>query len=116
MAVSEYSLNGSELLGRRLSKEFDGVSYLGVIVGWMPPCDAEEALYHAVYPDGDEEDLDAQELADLLVPHHSDARTPERLAAREKDLAHHASAWSRRWHKLHGSKELPCSQRGQVHS
>lgn len=99
MAVDQYSLDGSDLVGRRLSKKFEGVSYLGVIVSWMPPCSNEEALYHAVYHDGDEEDLDVHELTELLVPRHGDDKTPTRLARREKDLELHASAWRARWQR-----------------
>jgi hypothetical protein len=98
MAVGEYSLHGSDLLGRRLQKKFDGVSYLGVIVGFMPPCRNEEALYHAVYHDGDEEDLDVHEVTELLVRRDGDDKTPTRLARREKDLELHASAWRKRWY------------------
>ena len=96
-AVSEYKLEGSDMLGRRIVKEFDGITYLGVVVGWMPPCPEDDALYHAVYHDGDEEDLEACELKELLVPLDCEATTPQRLVHREKDLACHAASWKRRW-------------------
>lgn len=33
----------------------------GVIVGWLPPDGEDEALWHMVHDDGDEEDLDEYE-------------------------------------------------------
>lgn len=41
---------------------------IGTIVGWLPPSDEDEALWHIVHGDGDEEDLDLQEVQAYLVP------------------------------------------------
>ena len=106
-AVSEYKVEGSDLLGRRIVKEFDGITYLGVVVSWMPPCPEEDALYHAVYHDGDEEDLEVSELAELLVPLDCEATTPQRLVHREKDLECHAASWKSRWRR-HVPRLSPC--------
>jgi hypothetical protein len=41
---------------------------IGTIVGWLPPSEEDEALWHIVHGDGDEEDLDLQEVQAYLVP------------------------------------------------
>ena len=72
-----------------------------------------EALYHAVYHDGDEEDLDVHELMELLVPRDGDDKML--LASREKDLEFHASAWkASRCHSVPTSVSAAGSVRGGV--
>lgn len=35
----------------------------GTVVGWLPPEGDDEALWHVVHDDGDEEDLDLKDVS-----------------------------------------------------
>ena len=35
----------------------------GTIVGWLPPDGEDDALWHVVHDDGDEEDLDLKDVS-----------------------------------------------------
>lgn len=41
---------------------------IGLIVGWLPPTDEDDALWHVQHQDGDEEDLNESELLECLEP------------------------------------------------
>lgn len=41
---------------------------VGTVVGWLPPEDGDPALWHILHLDGDEEDLDEEELMQYLLP------------------------------------------------
>jgi hypothetical protein len=48
---------------------------IGLIVGWLPPTPTDEALWHVQHLDGDEEDLDEDEVIECLVPEEGVAET-----------------------------------------
>lgn len=52
-----------DLIKRRVVKLFEGQPFKGAVIGYDP----EEGYYKVRYEDGDEEELDAEELADILV-------------------------------------------------
>lgn len=54
-----------ESIGTKISKKFGGEIYTGEVTRYLPPSkpDANDALYHILYTDGDEEDMSDDELA-----------------------------------------------------
>ena len=63
---SAYRFDGSDLIGRLIMKEFDGKYYLGKVAAWLTADDEDDALFHVVYEDGDEEDLNESEADELI--------------------------------------------------
>ena len=62
-----FALHGCEHIGKRVTRRFEGVNVGGVVSAWAPADGQEEALYRVRHDDGDEEDLDRQELEDALA-------------------------------------------------
>ena len=59
----EWMTTGSEYLGRRITRMFDGKAFVGTITSWVPDNDdGDPALWKIKHEDGDEEDLDLDEL------------------------------------------------------
>ena len=60
--------SGHKWLGARVKRSFDGgIEAIGTIVAWVP-CDGEDpALWRVSHDDGDEEDLEEEEVADCLI-------------------------------------------------
>lgn len=46
------------------------------MVGWLPPTEEDQALWHVVHLDGDEEDLDEEELLEALLEESADQSLP----------------------------------------
>jgi hypothetical protein len=63
---------GAALVGRSFSKKFGRKQFTGKVTSY----DAAEELYHVEYSDGDEEDLDEEELTPLLPKPASAAPAP----------------------------------------
>ena len=54
-------------LGKRLVRTFDGVESRGHVVGWIPEMEnSGVALWHVKHEDGDEEDLEADEVEQAI--------------------------------------------------
>ena len=68
-----------EHIGKRVTRRFEGVNVGGKVIAWAPPDGQDEALYRVHHDDGDEEDLDRQELEDALA---LAAKTPVDLKGR----------------------------------
>ena len=67
--AGEWRASGSAAIGRRVRRFFalHGACD-GAVVGWAPESDeGDEALWHVRLDDGDEEDLDGDELDDALA-------------------------------------------------
>ena len=69
----EWRSEGHEWIGCRVARRFDGeeegaaaTTALGKIVAWVPEEGEDEALWHMVHDDGDEEDLDEGEMREAL--------------------------------------------------
>ena len=62
-----FALHGCEHIGKRVTRRFEGVNVGGVVSAWAAADGQEEALYRVRHDDGDEEDLDRQELEDALA-------------------------------------------------
>ena len=58
-----------EWVGSQLEKDFNGVMYCGVVTSF------EDGLFHVEYDDGDEEDMDQEDLGLLLQTHVDRANT-----------------------------------------
>ena len=68
----EWQTTGNTLLGSRVARSFfDSSKQLrfthGSITKWLPPDEEDEALFHMVHEDGDEEDLNEAELNDAVA-------------------------------------------------
>jgi len=61
-ASETYQSSGSEYIGRKIRRTFGRKVAYGTIVGWLPPEGDDEALWHVVHDDGDEEDLDLKDI------------------------------------------------------
>jgi hypothetical protein len=72
--AAEYEKTGSEYIGRSVKREFGKRIVIGKIVSWLPPQDADEALWHVIHPDGDEEDLEEHEVKKYLLSDEEAAR------------------------------------------
>ena len=56
---------GHEFIGVRVARAIQRlIRTLGHISKWLPPDDEDEALFHMVHEDGDEEDLNEAEVRD----------------------------------------------------
>ena len=67
----EWEETGSDYIGKRVARSFfDDAKQLrfthGSITKWLPPDDEDEALFHMVHEDGDEEDLNEVELLSAI--------------------------------------------------
>ena len=68
-AIEIHVMEGNEHIGSRVRRLFPGAEAQdGTIVSWLPPGEdpTDEPLWHVVHDDGDEEDLDADELKTAL--------------------------------------------------
>ena len=79
---------GAALVGLSFSKKFGRKQFAGKVTSW----DAAEELYHVEYSDGDEEDLDEEELTPLLPKSAPAAPAAPKPAAKSQ----HAQAESQR--------------------
>jgi len=61
-----YKTSGSEFIGKKVQRTFGKRVVYGTIVGWLPPEGEDEALWHVIHDDGDEEDLDENEVNKFL--------------------------------------------------
>jgi hypothetical protein len=62
----DWDIEGHFCIGGRLVKLFDGVSYLGQVVGWAQPS-ASPHIWLVVYNDGDKEEMEQEELASAVL-------------------------------------------------
>jgi hypothetical protein len=49
-------------VGKRLTRIFRGIAADGTVTHYLPPSQEDPALWHVLYDDGDEEDLDEEEI------------------------------------------------------
>ena len=87
--VEDYELEGSEHIGRYVAKSFGGVVYAGRVAGWLPPTADDAALWHIVYEDGDQEDVEEAELLECAAAHEAGLRRRPPLNRADR----HAEAW-----------------------
>ena len=61
-------IDGAKYVKQRVSKEFDEVPFGGAVTSF-DPCNGEQRAdwWHVKFDDGDEEDVDFEELASILV-------------------------------------------------
>jgi len=65
--MEEWLVSGHSFIGRRVARTFGKEqTVLGRITRWVPPDGTENALFHAVHDDGDEEDLEEDEASDAI--------------------------------------------------
>ena len=64
----EWEMTGHEFIGARVARLYTEThTYtFGRITKWLPPDDEDEALFHMMHDDGDEEDLNEAEVRDAL--------------------------------------------------
>jgi hypothetical protein len=75
-----YLTEGSEYLGRKVRRQFKNKRVvIGKIVSWLPEHGEDAALWHVLHEDGDEEDLDEDEVKDCLVPEDATATAGETM-------------------------------------
>ena len=76
-AAEGWRAEGHKWVGKRVLRYFDGDKpSAGVIVRWLPADGDDEALWHMVHEDGDEEDLDEKEVKEALR-NEAEARAPK---------------------------------------
>mmetsp|Transcript_30144 Transcript_30144/g.68461 ORF Transcript_30144/g.68461 Transcript_30144/m.68461 type:complete len:1247 (-) Transcript_30144:1529-5269(-) len=69
-----YQTTGSEYIGRNVRRVFGKKNpVMGLIVGWLPATDEEPALWHVQHLDGDEEDMDEEEVRQYLIVEMEDS-------------------------------------------
>ena len=61
-AVSQMNDDSDWPKGTLISRQFEGVSYIGTVTHILPATADDEQLWHVRYADGDEEDLNAEEM------------------------------------------------------
>ena len=77
LAAEGWRAEGHKWVGKRVLRYFDGDKpSAGVIVRWLPADGDDEALWHMVHEDGDEEDLDEKEVKEALR-NEAEARAPK---------------------------------------
>jgi hypothetical protein len=74
----DWDIEGHLCIGGRLVKLFDGVSYLGQVVGWTQPS-ASTHRWLVVYNDGDKEEMEQEELASAVLLKVSHSILPHRI-------------------------------------
>ena len=96
-AVREWAVEGHAAIGSRVVKVFDGVPYLGQVVGWRAArVDGEEELWMVVYCDSDTDEMEKDELrATVLAALHSNHK-PKRMAKMQKMLVVRVEEWLRK--------------------
>eukprot|EP00750_Incisomonas_marina_P029660 INCI7211.17.p1 GENE.INCI7211.17~~INCI7211.17.p1 ORF type:complete len:1023 (-),score=278.41 INCI7211.17:34-3102(-) len=88
--IDIHVMEGNEHIGSRVRRLFPGAEAQdGTIVSWLPPGEdpEDEPLWHVVHDDGDEEDLDADELKTALAAYadkEKGAKVPAFLLYRNK--------------------------------
>eukprot|EP00940_MAST-03C_sp_MAST-3C-sp2_P000547 g547.t1 len=78
-AEREWKKTGSDRIGKRVLREFQGNAFGATITAWSPPLSSHETddseddsaipLWHVVHDDGDEEDLDEREVIEAMRRH-----------------------------------------------
>ena len=67
VSVAALQKNPKSYFGHRLAKYFGDELYFGTVDGFEPAGGDEDALWHVTYDDGDQEDLDAEEMVEHLT-------------------------------------------------
>ncbi|XP_058085098.1 uncharacterized protein LOC131232696 isoform X2 [Magnolia sinica] len=74
-------LEGSNMVGRKVHKLFGRKKYSGEVISY----DTENSWFKVLYEDGDEEDLEREELEAVLVPLNRDRKRPvDNVVKRER--------------------------------
>jgi hypothetical protein len=89
-----YQLQGSSLITKLLMKEFDGELYLGKVVAWMNGTEEDEALFHVLYEDSDEEDLNESEISQCIALYKKTNARQKINPKRIFDLGRLESRWT----------------------
>jgi hypothetical protein len=88
-----YQQQGSSLITKLLMKEFDGELYLGKVVAWMDATEEDEALFHVLYEDNDEEDLNESETSQFVALYKKTNASQKVDPKRISDLGKLESLW-----------------------
>ena len=75
-------------------KEFDGQLYLGKVVAWMNATEEEEALFHVLYEDNDEEDLNEAEVGQFIALYKATSAKQKVDSKRISGLGRLESRWT----------------------
>lgn len=63
-----YLNTGSDYIGRKVRRQFGRKKpIIGTVVGWAPQVKYDPAIWHIVHDDGDQEDLEEEELQEYLI-------------------------------------------------
>lgn len=62
MAEDEWQDTGHPWIGSTVLRFFDGQPVQAAVTKWLPPSDDESALWHLEHSDGDQEDLELEEM------------------------------------------------------
>lgn len=82
----DYVSEGHEWIGRKVQRVFGRRVVLGTVIAWAPPANEDAPLWHVLHEDGDEEDLDEDEVRDNLVDEAAlEAARQEKAAEMEVD-------------------------------
>jgi hypothetical protein len=76
-------------------KEFDGELYLGKVVAWMNATEEDEALFHVLYEDNDEEDLCESETNQFIALYNKYCARQKVNPTRISDLGRLVSLWTK---------------------
>ena len=58
----DWQFSGHRFIGERISRLYpNGLTAIGTVQQYLPPDSDDEALFHIVHEDGDNEDLDIHE-------------------------------------------------------
>ena len=88
-----YQISGSNLIGKFLMKAFDDSTYMGKIVGWLKATEVDEALYHVLYEDEDEEDLNHGEVSECIALYKTTIATEKLKSKRAAFLESLGTVW-----------------------
>jgi hypothetical protein len=90
---NHYQLGGNRNLGKLVMKPFDDEIYLGKVVGWLEATAEDEALFHVLYEDNDEEDLNQSELSEYMNLYAATVATERLQSRRVAGLTSLESKW-----------------------
>jgi hypothetical protein len=70
----EWLTAGSTSLGARVTRVFNGVAHSGTVTKWAPADGGDQALWRVSHDDGDQEDLDEEQLAAAIAMFNNSER------------------------------------------
>ena len=92
-------------IGTKVSKEFNEGTFFGEVVQYHK----EEGLYTVIYEDGDEEDLEEDELEDILASRKKPCTNDDRLVTTEAFCINTGGKFGEKFDKIiNDSRQLKC--------